>query len=198
MLQLLMPAEASVDLKALRERDPRALNAMVTEHLPALLAGALAIGLSRVDAEEAVQETFVAFLSALDRFEGRSSLRTYLFGILYHKASHLRDKARRQEGRDDIEAVVEARFDAGGMWMRPPRGPEAESLDAELRAWILTCAEGLTPAQRSAFFLKEVEGESPESICNALGVSGTNLRVMLHRARLKLRECLEARWEKSR
>lgn len=182
----------------LRARKPEALNAMVEEHLPALLAGALAIGLSRPDAEEVVQETFVAFLSGLDRFEGRSSLRTYLFGILYHKASNLRAKVRREEGRDDIEAVVEARFDAGGMWTRPPRGPEAESLDAELRAWIEKCAERLSDPQRAAFFLKELEGESAESICNALGVSGTNLRVMLHRARLKLRECLETRWEKSR
>lgn len=185
-------------LELLRARDPRELNGLVNEHLPALLAGALAIGLPRADAEEAVQETFVAFLSALDRFEGRSSLRTYLFGILYHKAARLREKARRTEGRDDIEAVVEARFDAGGMWARPPRGPEAETLDAELRGWIEKCAEGLPDSQRAAFFLKELEGESPEAVCNVLGVSGTNLRVMLHRARLKLRECLESRWEQSR
>lgn len=182
----------------IRSRKSEMLTAMVNEHLPTLLAGALAIGLSRSDAEEVVQETFVAFLSSLDRFEGRSSLRTYLFGILYHKASNLRAKARREEGSDDIEAVVEARFDAGGMWSRPPRGPEAESLDAEIRGWVEKCAEGLSDSQRTAFFLKEVEGEKPQAICNVLGVNPTNLRVMLHRARLKLRECLERNWEKSR
>lgn len=171
---------------------------MVNEHLPTLLAGALAIGLPRADAEEAVQETFVAFLSGLEKFEGRSSLRTYLFGILYHKASNLRAKARRMEGSDDIEALVEARFDAGGMWFRPPRGPEAAALDAEIQGWVEKCSEGLPGAQRAAFFLKEVEGETPEAICNVLGVNATNLRVMLHRARLKLRECLELNWEKSR
>lgn len=171
---------------------------MVNDHLPTLLAGALAIGLSRADAEEVVQETFVAFLSGLDRFEGRSTLRTYLFGILYHKASHLRAKARREEGRDDIEAVVSARFAPAGLWARPPGGPEALALDSEIRRWVEKCSEGLPDAQRAAFFLKEIEGETPTAICNVLGVSATNLRVMLHRARLKLRECLELNWDKSR
>lgn len=192
------PEPAGWGLAELRARKPEALSAVVNEHLPALLAGALAAGLSRSDAEEAVQDTFVAFLSSLDRFEGRSSLRTYLFGILYHKASDLRAKARRTEGVDDVEAVLEARFDAGGLWVRPPRGPEAAALDAETRRWVETCAEGLSAAQRTAFFLKEVEGEAPEAICNVLGVNPTNLRVMLHRARLKLRECLELRWEQGR
>lgn len=190
-------AQSLFSVKDLRARNPAALTAMVNDHLPTLLAGALAIGLPRVDAEEVVQETFVAFLSGLDRFEGRSSLRTYLFGILYHKASNLRAKARREEATDDIESIVNARFDADGMWSRPPRGPEALALDAETRGWVEKCSEGLPDSQRTAFFLKEVEGETPEAICNVLGVSATNLRVMLHRARLKLRECLELNWGKN-
>lgn len=188
--------QARCDVAALRARKPEALDAVVTENLPTLMAGALAIGLSRPDAEEVVQDTFVAFLSGLDRFEGRSSVRTYLFGILYHKASNLRAKARREQGHDDIEAVADARFDKAGMWARPPGGPEAQALDGEIRAWVERCAEGLSDDQRAVFFLKEVEGEKPEAICNALGVSTTNLRVLLHRARLKLRECLERNWEK--
>ncbi|MDE2489776.1 MAG: sigma-70 family RNA polymerase sigma factor [Elusimicrobia bacterium] len=184
-------------LESISRRSPEALTALVDENLPILLAGALAIGLPRADAEEVVQETFVSFLSALDRFEGRSSVRTYLFGILYHKAAHLRAKSRRETGADDIEAVVEARFNANGTWARPPRGPEAQALDGEFRAWVERCAEGLSEDQRAVFFLKEVEGEAPEAICNALGVSATNLRVLLHRAKLKLRECLERNWEKA-
>lgn len=188
-------AVPTVSFEDLRARKPEALAALVDEHLPRLLAGAMAIGLTREDAEEAVQDTFVAFLSGLERFEGRSSLSTYLFGIMYHKASRLRAKGRREEGTDDIEAVVDARFGEDGLWTRAPRGPEAEALDAEIRRFVELCAEGLTEAQRAAFFLKEVEGHDPEEVCNALGVSGTNLRVILHRARLKLRECLESRWE---
>lgn len=190
-----MPTEARWRLEDLRARKPEALTALVNENLPRLLAGALAIGLSREDAEEAVSDTFVAFLSGLERFEGRSSLSTYLFGILYHKASRVRSKGRREQGTDDIEAAVDARFGADGMWSRAPRGPEASALDAELRRLVELCADDLSAPQRAAFFLKEVEGERPEDICNALGVSGTNLRVMLHRARLKLRECLEMHWE---
>lgn len=187
---------SSIRIEDLRARKPEALTALVDENLPKLLGGALAIGLSREDAEEAVQDTFVAFLSGLERFEGRSSLSTYLFGIMYHKASHIRAKGRREQGTDDIEAVVDARFGKDGMWSRAPRGPEAEALDAEVRRWVEICADDLSDSQRAAFFLKEVEGESPEAVCNALGVSGTNLRVILHRARLKLRECLEIHWEK--
>ncbi|MBI2384660.1 MAG: sigma-70 family RNA polymerase sigma factor [Elusimicrobia bacterium] len=184
-------ATSGCGVESLRARSPEALTAMVNEHLPALLAGALAIGLSRADAEEAVQETFVAFLSASDRFQVRSSLRTYLFGILYYKASHLRAKARREEGRDDLEAVLEARLDAGGMW--PPRGPEAEMLGAETRSRIKEAAESLSTAQRTAFFLKEVEGATPAAICGVLNVTPTYLRVLLYRARMKLRLCLGPR-----
>ena len=72
------------------------------------------------------------------------------------------------------------------------------ALDGEIRRWVEKCSEGLPDAQKAAFFLKEVDGETPEAICNVLGVSATNLRVMLHRARLKLRECLELNWDKSR
>lgn len=183
-------------LEDLRRRKPEVLTALVEENTPNLMAGALALGLPHGDAEEAVQETFVAFFSGLDRFEGRSSLRTYLFGILYHKAAHLRAKNRREQATEDVETLFDARFGADGMWARPPRGPEAAALDGEIREWVRRCADGLSDDQRAVFFLKEVEGESPEEICNVLGVSTTNLRVLLHRAKLKLRECLEKNWEK--
>ncbi|MBI5594675.1 MAG: sigma-70 family RNA polymerase sigma factor [Elusimicrobia bacterium] len=182
-------------LAALKARDPEALAALVDDNMPRLLNGALGAGLSRADAEDAVAETFAAFFGQLERFEGRSSLRTYLFGILYHKAHHIRAKAAREQGHDDIEAVFEARFKEDGTWGRPPKGPEGEALDAEARRLIADCSEKLPEAQKSAFFLKESERLETEEVCNILGVSGTNLRVMLHRARLRLRECLERAWE---
>lgn len=182
-------------VEELRSRKPETLTAMVNEHLPALLGGALAMGLSRADAEDVVQETFVAFFAKLDSFEGRSSLRTYLFGILYHKASDARRMIARQAPVEDIDALEASLFDHGGGWVRPPRGPEAEVLNGEMGACIERCAEGLSLKQRAAFFLKEVEGETSDAICDALGITPVNLRVTLFRARMKLRHCLERRLE---
>ena len=174
------------------------LEQAVAAYTGPLLRGGLALGLALSDAEELVQDTFAAFLSAAGRFEGRSQLRTYLFGILYNKAKELRRKRVKESGADDeaLEAAFNTRFDGAGHWMASqPKGPEAAALNGELAALIAACAEGLPEAQRAAFFLKEAEGLSTEEACNVLAVSGTNLRVLLFRARLRLRECLERRWE---
>ncbi|MDE1975686.1 MAG: sigma-70 family RNA polymerase sigma factor [Elusimicrobia bacterium] len=188
--------EAEADITALRRREGGAMERLVREHTPALMAAGLAMGFSQADAEELAQETFSAFLEAIDRFESRSRLKTYLFGILYNKALDLRRKRRREESLDAVEGEFEKRFNARGMWASPPKGPEDSALNAEIQTLIEQCAEGLSASQRAAFFLKEAEGESAEAICNVLGVSYTNLRVLMYRARLKLRECLERNWEK--
>jgi RNA polymerase sigma-70 factor (ECF subfamily) len=182
------------DLQALRERRPGALEALVRAHSGALLGAALGLGLADTDAEELVQETFAAFLKGLERFEGRSRLRTYLFGILYNKASELRRRRGREQPLEGDDPAHESRFDARGHWARPPQGPEEAALSKEVSEIIARCAEGLTTAQRAAFFMKEVQGADPREICNVLDVSGTHLRVILFRARVKLRECLEKNW----
>lgn len=169
---------------------------LVADHTGPLLRGALALGFSQPDAEELVQDSFVAFLDAQDRFEGRSSPRTYLFGILYNKGAALARKRAKEIASDDVEKAFDARFDARGHWLADePKGPEAAALTAELAAQIKRCAEQLPAPQRAAFFLKEAEGASAGEVCNVLGVSGTNLRVLLFRARLRLRECLEKSWQ---
>ena len=169
---------------------------LVAEHTGALLRGAMAIGFSQSDAEELVQDTFVAYLKARERFEGRSSVKTFLFGILYNKGRELARKKQREQGQEDVEAVFDSHFDAAGHWLAAlPKGPEEEALTQELASIIAACAEGLSTDQRASFFLKAVEGATSEDICNALGLSDTNLRVLLYRARLKLRECLERTWE---
>ena len=172
------------------------LERLIDEYTRPLLRGALAMGFSESDAEELVQDTFVAFIKARDRFEGRSSLKTYLFGILYHKGAALSRSRKKEVGVEDIEAVFDAQFNKAGHWLaNAPRGPEDAALSNEIAKFIALCAEKLSATQRTAFFLKEAEGESTEEICNVLGVSDTNLRVLLFRARLRLRECLEKTWE---
>jgi RNA polymerase sigma-70 factor, ECF subfamily len=173
------------------------LEALIAEHSGALKKGALAWGFSAADADELVQDTFAAFLEARSRFEGRSSVRTYLFGILYNKGAALSRERKKESAVEDVEAVFESRFDPAGHWLAgQPRGPESEAMTKELAGIIERCAEGLSTAQRAAFFLKEAEGASSSDVCSVLGVSDTHLRVLLFRARLKLRDCLERAWEK--
>ncbi|MBU6430568.1 MAG: RNA polymerase sigma factor [Cyanobacteria bacterium REEB65] len=180
---------------ALRERKDGAVEALVQQYTGPLMGAAFALGFSETDAEELVQETFAALLSSISRFEMRSQLKTYLFGILYNKAATLRGKQRREESLDPQEPAAQSRFDKMGMWTVPPKGPEDAALNDELRDWIRRCAEGLSLTQRAALFLKEADGEETESVCNVLRLSHTNLRVLLHRARNKMRECLEKHWD---
>ncbi|UPT74346.1 MAG: sigma-70 family RNA polymerase sigma factor [Elusimicrobiota bacterium] len=183
-------------LKLLKTRAPGAVEALVEEYTPHMLASAMAWGLPRADAEEAVQDAYLDFLAALDRFEGRSALKTFLFGVLFNKCSERRRKSRREEATEDIEAAFEGRFGYLGVWNSLPRGPEEEAVNDELKEWLAQCARGLSPDQRAAFQLKVVEGIATEDACKMLGVSATNFGVLLFRGRNKLRECLEKKWMK--
>jgi RNA polymerase sigma-70 factor, ECF subfamily len=182
--------------KALKERAPGAVEALVEDYSSAMLASAMAWGLSRADAEEAVQDAFISFLQAVERFEGRSSLKTFLFGVLFNKCSERRRKARREEAVEDVETVFDARFGYLGVWNSMPRGPEEEAANDELRSWLARCAEGLTEDQKAAFRLKVVDGIPTPEACKMLGVTATHYGVLLFRARNKLRECLEKKWMK--
>lgn len=172
------------------------MEALIEDYSAMLLASAMSWGLSRADAEEAVQDALVDFLGALDRFQGRSALKTFLFGVLFNKCSERRRKNKREEATEDVEAAFDGRFGYLGVWNSMPRGPEEEAVDGELRDWLVRCAEGLSPEQRAAFTLKAVDGVPTEEACKILGVSATNLGVLLFRARNKLRECLEKKWMK--
>lgn len=183
-------------LDRLRRRDPAAVEGVVRRHSGDLFNGALALGLRENAAEELVADTFAAFLDAAPRFEGRSSVKTFLFGILYRKAMEKGRKAAREKSVDPIDEVFESRFNLVGHWSRPPRGPEEETLGREVAGLIDTCLKGLRPLEKAAFLLKEVEGESNADIGNILEVKDTHLRVLLFRARNKLRDCLEKHWGK--
>ena len=183
-------------LAKLKARDPGALSAAVREHAGPLYRAARGLGLPEVDAEELVSESFTAFLGALDRFEGRSTVRTFLFGILYRKALERGRRQARELATDPGDAVFDGRFDGRGHWTRPPRGPEQEAAVKEAAALLAECLEGLPERQRAAFQLKEVDRQSPEEIRNILGVADTHLRVLLFRARTRLRDCLEGKWGK--
>jgi RNA polymerase sigma-70 factor, ECF subfamily len=180
-------------LERLRRRDPATLAAAVHDHARPLFRAARALGFAEAAAEDLVQDVFATFLERPDSFEGRSQLRTWLFGILHRKALE-RHRVSIQDGRtDSIDEVFESRFDARGDWVRPPADLERLFLSEELGGLIRGCMEGLPASQREAFVLREVEGMETAEICKILDVSVTNLGVMIHRARTRLRECLESK-----
>ncbi len=177
----------------IRERDAQALQEVVRRYLPQILRAARGAGLAPQLAEDVAQDTFVTFIESAPRFEGRSHVRTWLFGILYKKIAAARRSLGRDKEVDDIEEVLDQRFDETGSWTRPPRPVDAEVYDAEVRQGIDGCLDRVPTNQRMAFVLREIEGMDTKEICKILEITSTNLGVLLHRVRNRLRECLEAK-----
>ena len=176
---------------AIRERDPEAIQEVVHAYLRQLLRAAAAAGLEGQLVEDVVQSTFLTFLETAHRFEGRSRVRTWLFGILYRKIAEARRKAGREQATEDIDTVFEQKFDGSGSWIQPPRPVDSEVYASEVRREIEGCLDTVPTKQRMAFVLREVEELATNEICKILDITRTNLGVLLHRARTRLRECLE-------
>jgi RNA polymerase sigma-70 factor (ECF subfamily) len=199
-------AEAQL-LEALRAGDEAAFAQLVREYQPSLVRVARIYVSTQAAAEEVAAETWLAVLNGLDRFEGRSSLKTWIFRILTNIA---KTRAQR-DGRtlpfsalQDPGRVPEAALDADrflgpehprwpGHWaVRPEPWPEDALVAAETQAVVAEAIEALPPAQRAVISLRDVEGWSNEEVRNALELSETNQRVLLHRARSKVRRALES------
>ena len=186
------------DLAArIRSRERQALALVVDAYLDQVVRAARGAGLDQHQAEEVAQSTFTTFIETATRFEGRSHVRTWIFGILYRKLQEARRGFAKDRRMDDIVDVFESRFAETGSWSRPPRGPDEHLFAKEARQEIGDCLEAAPHNQRMAFLLREVEGLSTGEICKILDVSTTNLGVMLHRVRNRLRDCVETKWESS-
>ncbi|MGP8245307.1 MAG: RNA polymerase sigma factor [Bryobacteraceae bacterium] len=184
-------------LDRLRRRDPDALAEAVHDHARPLLRAAKALGFAPEAAEDLVQDVFTTFIERLDSFEGRSQLRTWLFGIMHRKAMERRRASVMDDRMDPIDEAFDARFDASGKWIRPPADLERLLLSKEIGELIRGCMDTLPPNQRAVFVLREVEGLDTGEICKIVDVSVTNFGVLMHRARARLRDCLEAKgWSK--
>lgn len=191
-----MPTIDTDLLDRLKRRDSDTLKAVADEHARPLYRGARALGFSTEDAEELVQDVFVTFLATLDRFEGRSQLRTWLFGILHHKAMERRRGLAEDARQDPIDEQFEAQFDARGRWKTAPPAPDRRAASSEL-AWALReCLAGLSGLQRQAFVLRETQQLSMDELGKILGCTVTHIGVLLHRARTRLRICLQSKgWD---
>jgi RNA polymerase sigma-70 factor (ECF subfamily) len=146
-------------------------------------------------AEDAVQETLVAALAGESGFAGRSNLRTWLTGILKHKiVDAIRRMARDPEPVPDI-AELDALFDESGHWHDAPAAwPENSLEQKQFFAVLEKCLEGLPAKTARVFMMREHMGYETDEICKELAVTPTHCWVLLYRARMALRECLQTNW----
>ena len=172
------------------------LQDLIQRYTPNLMRASISLGFFDSDAEELVQDTFVAYLQGGRRFEGRSRLLTYLFGILYNKARESRRLRDREQATESIEEVFDQHFDSQGHWSadskRSLSDPERHVEQLELGKALQHCLAGLNASLRMAFTMKEIEGLETPAICEAMQVTPTHLNVLLFRARNKLRECFSS------
>jgi RNA polymerase sigma-70 factor, ECF subfamily len=193
----------------LKQGDEAVFRELVAAYSPALLRVAQAHVRTRAVAEEVVQETWLGALRGLDRFEGRSSLKTWIFRILTNIAITRGMREQRSvpfsslaehEGDPPDDAVDPSRFLPADhdRWphhwaLGPTRWatPEEGLLTGETRDRILRAVEALPPAQRTVITLRDIEGWPAGEVCDALGLTEGNQRVLLHRARSKVRTAVE-------
>jgi RNA polymerase sigma-70 factor, ECF subfamily len=183
-------------LRGLRSGDERAFGALIDRYHGSMVRLALSFVPSRAVAEEVVQDTWLGVLRGLSSFEGRSSLKTWLFSILVNRARTAGAREARSIPVADAGPVVDAsRFGPSGAWAEPPEHwiEEAESrVEAEkLRHLLRTAIEALPARQREVVLLRDVEGLSSAEVCQVLAISEGNQRVLLHRGRGKLRQTIE-------
>lgn len=154
-------------------------------------------------AEDAVQDTLLAALQGGARYEGRSSIKTWLTGILKHKIiDHVRRQAREQplvepDAESDDREIVDLSFEEDGHWRDFPqtwRTPERSFASKQFWQVFEMCVEVMPARTARVFVMREVMELSTEEICKELGITTTNCWVLLHRARLSLRGCLETKW----
>ena len=190
-------------LLRLRSGDERAFIGLVERYHEPMLRLAASFVPSRAIAEEVVQDTWLAVLRGLGGFEGRSSLKTWLFRILVNQARKTGTREHRSIPVADPEPVVDpSRFDATGGWSDPPEHwieaaqgrMEAGKLAHRVRGWI----DELPPRQREVVLLRDVEGMSSDEVCAVLALSDANQRVLLHRGRSRLRQMFEDEFRAAR
>jgi RNA polymerase sigma-70 factor (ECF subfamily) len=161
---------------------------------------------TREAAEDAVQETFAAVFEGIDRFEGRSSLKTWIFRILVNRAISRGEKEGRSRPFSSLAVAAEVdepvvdlsrfhgpEFRWAGFWAAPPSHnfPEEQALRSETAAVLASVIDELPPQQALVISLRDVQDMSADDVCELLGISEGNQRVLLHRARAKCRNVLE-------
>jgi RNA polymerase sigma-70 factor (ECF subfamily) len=203
------PAKSEDTLLArLRRGEEGAFDELVNQHHSALIRMAMGYVADREVAEEVVQDTWMAVIESLSRFEGRSSLRTWVCGILIHKAKDRGVREKRHTTFSDIEsydddndeAVDPSRFQQtgewAGHWAFPPQPWDKQTPEIRLASQQAVNAmqraiEALPATLKEVLILRDVEGVDAKEVCDLLNITETNLYVRLHRARERVRAAVE-------
>jgi len=185
-------------VRRLRSGDESAFAELIDAYHSSMVRFARTFVSSTAVAEEVAQDTWLAVLRGIDRFQGRSSLKTWIFRILANRARSTGAREQRTVPVDiqDTAAVESRRFDAAGVWTVPParwsdevdERISAEAFVAEARRAIARLPE----SQRAVVTLRDLEGLSSKEVCDVLGISEANQRVLLHRGRSRMRAAFEA------
>ncbi len=192
---------------ALRQGDEAAFDRLIARYHPSLIRIGMLFVRDRAVAEEVAQETWLGMLQGLERFEGRSTFRTWLFGILANQARRRGERERRtipfsaltqpprgSEAAVDAEWFLPAGDEWAGHWAAAPaswqNAPEDALLSGETRREIERVIDLLPPNQRAVITLRDVEGWEAAEVCKVLALSDTHQRVLLHRARSRVRRAL--------
>jgi RNA polymerase sigma-70 factor (ECF subfamily) len=201
------PLQETELIRSLRNGDERAFAALVDEYGATMLRLARLYVRERTAAEEVVQDAWLGVLRGIERFEGRSSLQTWIFRIVTNRAKTRAVREARSvpfsalaaEPAEEGPSVPPERFRGpddrwAGHWAAPPvewPRPEDELISAETRRVIIGAIAALPETQRAVITLRDVEGWRSEEVCNVLDLSETNQRVLLHRARTRVRHALD-------
>jgi RNA polymerase sigma-70 factor, ECF subfamily len=202
------PTDERALIESIRAGDEHVFAALVDEYSPSLLGVAMNHVGSRAVAEEVVQETWVGVIRGLERFEGRSSLRSWIFAILRNTAISKGEREERTIPMSSLGADSEDEelgFDGDrfqgpdqefpGHWAFGPTKwplPDEGLLAGETREVIAEAINELPPTQRAVITLRDVEGWDSDEVCEVLEISAGNQRVLLHRARSRVRAAIES------
>jgi RNA polymerase sigma-70 factor (ECF subfamily) len=197
-------------IEALRRGDEAAFCTVIERHHGTMLRLARLYVRDAGAAEDVAQETWLGVLRGLDRFEGRASLKTWICRILVNRAKTRAERDGRfvpfsdlasAETDEEEPAVDPGRFRANGHWVSRPTDwgdlPEERLLADETTAVVRRAIESLPPTQREVITFRDVDGWTSDEVCNILEISETNQRVLLHRARSKVRRALDQYLERS-
>lgn len=181
-------------LDKIRKKDNEAISFLIEKYHEVLFKAALKQGLGTDQAEEVVQETWSTFFQKAQNFEGRSHIRTYIFGILYNKIKELW-RSNKKYTHDYTDEHIEKIFSDDGVHFEKPKDPSNWVESQEFMTILQEEIQHLPEKQRMVFNLKEVQGLESSEICKIMDISNTNLGVLAYRAKHNIRARLEKRFE---